>query len=270
MYSHGGGVQLDAVLMAGAGIAVVAYAAGFLGSRKRGRPWPVHRFVFWFLGIVLATVSVAGPLAEASHESFVAHTWTHLLGGMLAPLFLVLSAPVTLALRSLAVTPARRLSRVLRSAPSRFIAHPVTAMVLSAGGLWLIYLSPIFESMRANPLAHLLVHAHLLVAGYLFTAAVIGSDPAPHRSDRILVAGVLILSLASHGILAKVLAAHPPASVAASEALEGAQLMYVVGGWIEAAVIVIFCARWYRATGSDADRSARRDRIRTADPAQAD
>ncbi len=254
MHAHGG-ISSDAVLVVIGGIAVVAYAAGVLGSRKRGRPWPLHRLGLWITGIALATGSVVGPLAAAAHEDFVAHTWTHLLGGMLAPLLLVLAAPVTLALRTLDVTPARRLSRLLRSAPVRFLAHPITAGTLSAGGLWLVYRSPpIFESMVGQPVMHLIVQAHLLFAGYLFTAAIIGLDPRPHAPRRVMAAVVLVAAIASHAILAKVLYAHPPSVLPASEVREGAQLMYYLGGWIEAAVIVVFCLQWYRATVPAADR----------------
>jgi putative membrane protein len=249
MHTHGAAPSLDAVVLALAAGAVAVYVVGVRVSAKRGRPWPAYRVALWAGGIALATVAVIGPLADAAHDSFVAHMWAHLFGGMLAPLLLVLAAPVTLAFRSLDVTPARRLSRLLRSAPAQLIAHPVTAAILSAGGLWAIYLSPLYESMRATSLMHMVVHAHLLLAGYLFTAAIIGLDPAPHRPRRILVAVVLVLTLASHAILAKYLYAHPPAGVTPLEARQGAELMYYAGSWIEAAVIVVFCTHWYRATG---------------------
>ncbi|HWR85864.1 MAG TPA: cytochrome c oxidase assembly protein, partial [Rhodoglobus sp.] len=211
--------------------------------------WPVHRAVCWGAGVAAALATVVGPLAEAAHRDFVAHMWAHLLIGMLAPLLLVLSAPVTLALRTLSAVPARRLAALLRSVPMQVLAHPVPAALLSAGGLWVLYRTPLLQAMQSDPLVHLLVHAHLLAAGFLFTAAVIGLDPAPHRPDRRLVTVVLVLAAASHAILARSLVAAPPAGVPVAEAEAGAELMYTAGGWVEAAVIVIFCLRWYRAAG---------------------
>ncbi|MRG60260.1 cytochrome c oxidase assembly protein [Agromyces sp. CFH 90414] len=240
---------MELIVVAAAASAIAAYATGVVVSRRRGRPWPWPRPALWTAGVVLAAISAAGPLASAAEASFVAHMWAHLLGGMLAPLLLVLAAPVTLALRTLHVTPARRLSRLLRSGPARFVAHPVTALALSSGGLWLIYRTPVFEAMHADPLLRLVVHAHLLVAGCLFTAAIVGLDPRPHPSRRTLLAIVLVIAVASHGILAKHLAADPPAAVPADDAQAGAQLMYSLGGWVEAAVILVFCAQWYRAAG---------------------
>lgn len=235
---------VDVLLSALAAAAVGAYLVGVTISRRKGRDWPLHRTTLWCAGIAVATASVVGPLAAAAHESFFAHMTAHLAAGMIAPVLLVLAAPVTLALRALHPTPARRLSRVLASRPARLVAHPATAAVLSAGGLWLIYLTPAIDAMRASPLVHVAVHGHLLLAGYLFTAAVIGLDPRPHRSSRALVAAVLVLAIAAHGILAKHLYANPPAGY--DDVREGAQLMYYAGAWAEAVVIVIFCARWYR------------------------
>jgi len=249
VHAHGVGSAptVDIALALLAAGAVAAYIAGVVISRRRGRPWPTGRAVLWCCGVAAGAASVIGPLADAAHDSFVAHMTTHLLAGMVAPVLLVLAAPVTLALRSLAVTPARRLSRVLGSAPARFVAHPITATVLSAGGLWLIYVTPIVDAMREVLLVHVAVHAHLLLAGYLFTAAVIGLDPRPHPSSRALVVAVIVLAMAAHAILAKYLYANPPEGFAVADVRAGAQVMYYAGAWVEAVVVVIFCARWYRA-----------------------
>ncbi|GAA2170348.1 cytochrome c oxidase assembly protein [Agrococcus versicolor] len=209
----------------------------------------MHRLVLWIAGVVAATATMVGPLAAAAHEGFVAHMWAHLLAGMLAPLLLVLSAPVTLALRTLEVVPARRVSRVLRSGPARFVAHPITAAALNVGGLWLLYATPLFAWMQASMLVHVAVHVHLLAAGFLFTAAVVGIGPRPHPPSRVLVAVVLMLAMAAHGILAKHLWASPPALVDPADARAGAELMYTAGAWIEAAIAALFCAQWYRASG---------------------
>ena len=256
-HAHGGGASLDTFVLLVAAVAVLVYLGGVVGSRRRGRDWPLSRTVLWCAGILAGAAAAAGPLAAAAHESFTAHMWAHLLGGMVAPLLMVLGAPVTLALRTLDVTPARRLSRLLRSTPARFLAHPLTAGVLSAGGLWLIYLTPVFDAMRTQPLVHVLVHAHLVAAGYLFLAAVIGLDPRPHPPGRVLTAIVLVATMASHGILAKYLYATPPAGLDVLDVRAGAQLMYYTGAWVEAVTVVIFCAQWYRAAGVTSRASTR-------------
>lgn len=249
VHAGGGAGFLDVLLLALAALAVTSYVAAVLTARRRGREWPFWRVLAWIGGVALGALSVTGPVATAARNDFVVHMWGHLAVGMAAPVLLVLAAPVTLALRSLPVTPARRLSRMLRSWPVRIVSSPVVAAVLSAGGLWVLYLTPLLPAMHHDPVLHVLVHAHLLGAGYLFTAAVIGRDPRPHRSPRAVLVAALIVAMASHAVLAKYLYASPPEGVAIDQAREGAQLMYYAGAWVEAAIIVVFCADWYRAAG---------------------
>jgi putative membrane protein len=204
----------------------LAYAAGLLAVRRKGGWWPPGRAACWAAGVLAASAAVHGPLAAAAHHDATAHTVAHLLLGMTAPLLLVLGAPVTLALRALPVRRARHLSHLLRSRPVRLITHPVTAAVLNGGGLWLIYLT---DPHRTTGL----VQWHILASGYLFTAALIGADPAPHRPPRAVRAAALIGFLAAHGALAKYL---------------DSPLMYYGGDAIDLVLIVLFCREWYRAT----------------------
>ena len=173
----------------------------------------------------------------------------HLLLGMLAPLLLVLGAPITLLLRALPVTAARRVSRVLAGKPARFVTEPSVAAVLSVGGLWALYLTRLYPAMHHDPVVHVVVHVHLFVAGYLFTIAMVSVDPLPHRRSDLHRAVVLILALAAHDILAKYLYAHPPIGVAAADAETGAMVMYYGGDAVDVAIMVLLCARWYRIAG---------------------
>ncbi|MGP3535060.1 cytochrome c oxidase assembly protein [Microbacterium sp. RD1] len=197
----------------------------------------------------MAAASVAGPLASAAHDSFAGHMHTHLLAGMIAPVLLVLAAPATLALRSLPVRSARRLTAALHWAPVRALSSPLFAGALSAGGLWLLYLTPLFALLREGAFAHVLGMIHVLAVGYLLTFALIGRDPAPRPRRRLVAAAVLVATLASHAILAKYLYANPPAGVSPADARAGAQFMYYAGAWVEALVVCIFCADGYRSAG---------------------
>jgi putative membrane protein len=249
VHDHGGaGGSLPLVLLiAGAAAAALVYVAAAVRDRVR-RTWPVRRCALWVAGVLAAGAASAGPLGAAAHDDFVAHVASHVLLGMVAPLLLVLAAPITLALRTLHPVPARRLSRLLRSPLVRPVAHPVTAAVLDMGGLWLLYASPLFEAMRGNALLMVVVNAHMLIAGCLFMAAIIGPDPNPHRASFGVRAAVLVAAVAAHDILAKVLYAQPPGGVPAAEAEAGAQLMYYAGDAVHVVVIVLLCRQWYAAT----------------------
>ncbi len=231
--------------------ALLLLAAGYVAATWRCRsPWPLARSAAWLAGVAAAAVGVAGPLA--AHGDLHAHMAGHLLVGMVAPLLLVLGAPVTLVLRALPPAAARRVSRLLRTAPLRWLADPLVAVPLHAAGLWLLYGTGLHAVH--SPALGVLVPAHLLVSGYLATASVLAVDPAPHRRGVGVRAGVLAAGAAAHDVLAKVLYAHPPAGVTGAE--EGARLMYDGGTVVTLVTAALLWRRWY--TSREAVRAAAR------------
>ncbi|WP_165065169.1 cytochrome c oxidase assembly protein [Marisediminicola senii] len=246
--SPGSGLDPAVAFAIAVGLAAVVYLGAVVREHRRGtRTWPSHRTVLFVAGVGVIIGTLVGPLARLSHTDFAAHMWSHLLVGMLAPLLLVLSAPVTLALRSLHVVPARRLSRLLASPVPRFLSHPIPAAGLSVGSLWVLYATPLSALMIGNEYLHYLLLAHFFAAGYLFTASMVGVDPAPHRPGFRLRLGVLVIAVAAHSTLAKHVAMHPPQGIPAASAEAGAQVMYYVGDLLEFALIVVFFAQWYVA-----------------------
>ena len=178
--------------------------------------------------------ALATGLALPAHD-FTGHALQHLLVAMVAPLGLVLGAPVTLLLRTLPVRTARRLTRLLRSRPARAVAHPATALALTTGGLAALYLTPLYGRMLAVPALHQLVTIHFVLSGFLFAWVVAGADPAPHRPSvpaRLVLLGVAI---AAHATLSQLLYAgafvQVPAGAADRQA--GATLMYYGGDLAE-------------------------------------
>jgi putative membrane protein len=242
-------------------LALVALA-GYLWLVASGsRPWPRRRTVSWLLGCAAVGVALSGPLVEAAaadDTGYVAHMVTHLLLGMVAPLLLVLGAPITLLLRSLRVPAGRRVSRMLTSLPVRILTEPLVAATLSIGGLWLLYTTELYAMLHHEPVVHVVVHAHLFFAGYLFTVSMISVDPLPHRRSVRHRSIVLILALAGHGILAKHLYAYPPAGVAGPPAETGAMIMYYGGDLVDLVIMIVLGRLWYRAAGRGRDRPPRR------------
>ncbi|MCE0540477.1 cytochrome c oxidase assembly protein [Kineosporia rhizophila] len=224
-------------------VLAVGYAEALWFSRHRGS-WPLHRTALWYAGLACCAATVLGP---ADH-TFTRHMLTHLLLGILAPLLLVLARPITLLLRALPLRPARSLSHLLQTSPLRLLLHPVTAAALNGGGLWLLYGTELYSLMHRSELFYGLVHLHLLLAGYLFTAALVGRDPNPHRSSIGVRSAALVAFMAAHSILAKQLYAFPPEEVTAADARAGAQLMYYAGDAVDVTLIVLLFAGWYAAT----------------------
>jgi putative membrane protein len=124
------------------------------------------------------------------------------------------------------------------------LTSPVVAAVLSVGGLWLLYRTDLHAAAAHEPLLALAVQAHVLLAGYLFAAAAVGPDPVAHRPRLSVRAAVLVLAVAAHNVLAKVLVAMPPAGVAEADALAGGQVMYYLGAPVEIALFVLLGREW--------------------------
>ncbi|WP_207456256.1 cytochrome c oxidase assembly protein [Desertivibrio insolitus] len=249
-HEHGAAVGpglVELLVAAGVLAAAVGYLRAVRSTRERAA-WPVRRTLSWLAGLGCVAAALVGPLAAAAHASFTAHAAAHVLLGMLGPLMLVLGAPVTLALRALPLERARLLSRVLRSPVVRVVGHPVVAGALNAGGLWLLYRSDLFALMHEHPPVHAAVHAHVFLAGYLFTAALVGVDPQPHRASLRVRSVVLVAFIALHSILAKQLYAFPPTGVGSIDGQVGAQVMYYAGDVVDVTLIVLLLAGWYRST----------------------
>jgi len=227
--------------------AAVCYVTAAVVTHRRGGWWPPERTACWIAGLVTAGATLGGPLAGAAHHDFSAHMAGHLLLGMITPLLLALAAPVTLTLRALPAVHARTVSHLLSSRPMRTVTHPVTAAILNGGGLWTIYTTALYRVMSEHPWAQVAVHVHIVIAGYLFTAGIIGVDPAPYRSRAPIRAIALITFLSAHAILAKYLYGHPPAGILPGESRPGAELMYYGGDLIDLVLIVVFCRQWYNA-----------------------
>lgn len=226
-------------------VVLLAYVAATVLLRRRGTAWSIARTGSWVAGLLCAGVALIGPLAERAHLDFTVHMLGHVLLGMLGPLLLVLAAPVTLALRVLPVHAARPLGKLLSSSPLAVLTNPFVAGALNIGGLWVLYRTGMYSTMHSATWVHVLVHAHVLIAGYLFTFAVLGGpDPAPHRFSPPWRALALVLAIAAHNILAKTLYGYPPEGVPAEQARSGAELMYYAGAPVEIALISLTCWSW--------------------------
>lgn len=250
MHSHmhvsGGGYEALVSLVLLSGLLIYPLAA--VTTSRHYKSWPLHRYGFWIAGVLTAGLALVGPLATYAHANFVGHMIGHLLLGMLAPLLLALAAPMTLMLRTLRVGTARHVTRLLKSRVLQFITHPATAAVLNIGGLYVLYLTNVYSLMHESALLYALIHLHVFLAGYVFTISLIYVDLTPHRYSYVYRATILVLALAGHKILAKLIYANPPNGVPRGEAEAGALWMYYGGDVVDVILIIILCYQWYKAT----------------------
>jgi len=234
---------------------VMAHAVLVTGRRRAtGRRWSVGRTVAWVGGVLLLAAAVSPPVTAWAHAGARGHMVQHLLLGMYAPVGLVLAAPVTLVLGASTPVNRHRLAVVLGSAPVRVLSHPVVAGGIDVGGLYVLYLTGLYAASMGTPWVHVVVNLHFLLAGTLFTWAVVGPDPAPHRPGVRIRALALVLAAGAHAVLAKILYAHASslptgAGHDATEMQQAATWMYYGGDVAELALAVALFAAWYRAAG---------------------
>ncbi|WP_338453114.1 cytochrome c oxidase assembly protein [Niallia oryzisoli] len=243
---QGNGEAFEVLLGLFFALIIVSYIIGALVTSRRYKKWPLYRSFFWIIGVFCVASVCIGSLANLAQWDFKAHMLTHLLLGMLAPLLFVLAAPMTLLLRILKVTSARRLSVILKRRYFRFIMDPIVVSILNIGGLWILYITELFTMMHHNSLLHFLIHVHVFLAGYFFTLSMIYIEPTPHRTSFVYRASVLLIALTFHCILSKYIYAHPPIGVPTVDAEIGGMLMYYGGDAIDIVIIFILCYQWYK------------------------
>ena len=218
-------------------------------QRRQGNGWSGHRCALFVLGSVVLGAAVAPPVMSWAHHDLRGHMLLHLVMGMLAPLAWVLAAPVTLLLRSLPRPGARFIAVLLRSLPIRLVSHPVGAMLLNIGGMYLLYLTPLYTLSLRSEALHYWVHLHFLIAGYLFCWSILaGPDASPHRLSLRFRLGVLFLAMATHALLGKLMYGYlqPHGTGHSMEQIQAAaQLMYY-GGDLAEVLLAIVLLVWLR------------------------
>ncbi|WP_036947578.1 cytochrome c oxidase assembly protein [Luteimicrobium xylanilyticum] len=177
----------DLILTVACAAGVVVYVGWALRLRRRGDAWSWGRTASWCVGMVALWWTTSGGPALYGHVLFSAHMAQHMVLAMVVPIFLVLGAPVTLALRGL---PARKdgsrgprewLLILVHSRWGQFVANPVVSAVLFASSLIVFYYTPLFSWSLHSYVGHLWMVVHFTGAGYLFANALIGIDPGPRR-----------------------------------------------------------------------------------------
>jgi putative copper resistance protein D len=195
----------DALMIAILITAVALYIKGVAVLKKRGDSWPVGRTVSFAVSIALIELATSGGLGVYSLFSFEYHMMAHMLLGMIAPIGLALAAPITLALRTLpqgrdqSERGVRALAlTALHSRYSVILTHPITALALFDGSLFVLYFTKLFGNLMGNHAGHLLMNIHFILAGFLFFQVIIGVDPNPRRYPHIVRIVILFAAMSLH------------------------------------------------------------------------
>ncbi|MCH8564292.1 bifunctional copper resistance protein CopD/cytochrome c oxidase assembly protein [Nesterenkonia sp. LB17] len=184
------------------------YVLAMVRMRRRGDSWSVLRTASWLFGLlVLLWVTSGGP-AVYGMVLFSGHMIQHMTLTMVAPIFLVMGSPVTLALRALPVRtdgtrgPREWILWIVHSRFSRIITNPIVAAVNFAGSLLIFYYTPIFGLVLEYHVGHELMIFHFLATGYIFALVLIGQDPLPARPAHPMRLIILLATMVFHAFLA--------------------------------------------------------------------
>jgi len=185
-------------------LAVALYLVGVRRMRARGDAWPVLRTIGWVLGWAIFVWATCGAPGVYGRVLFSVHMLMHMTVSMVAPILMVLAAPITLALRTLTPRKDKTLGPrelLLGLVHSRFLAvlgNPVVAATFFFGSLVVFYFSPLFELALRTHTGHVLMTTHFLLAGYLFAWVLVGIDPGPRRWPPSLRLVVLFVTVSFH------------------------------------------------------------------------
>jgi putative membrane protein len=277
--------RLDPVPAALLLLAAVLYLLGVHRLRARGDRWSGWRTGSWLAGglgsIAVATMSGLGGYDETL---FSVHMVQHMVLSMVAPVFLALGAPVTLALRTLPPAGRRALLAALHSWPARVLAFPLVGWVLFVGTPFALYFGGWYPEALENDSLHQLMHVHFVLVGCLFFWPLIGLDPVPGRVGYPLRFLIVFAALPFHAILGLSIMDSP--TLIAGEHYQGLQLGWSdpasdqrVGGgllWASGDLVGLFMLgavvmQWMRAADREAAREDRRlDRLAARARAAAD
>jgi len=186
-------------------LAVALYIKGVVILKKRGDAWPVGRTIAFALGITGIDFATSGGFGVYAMYSFEYHMIAHMTLGMIAPIGLVLGAPITLALRTLPQGrtatengPRAILVALLHSRIGTLFTNPIIALALFDGSLFVLYFTDLFGTLMATHAGHLLMNIHFILAGFLFFMIVIGVDPTPRRIHHLVRIVILFAAMAIH------------------------------------------------------------------------
>jgi putative copper resistance protein D len=262
------------------------YIRGVVNLVRRGDKWPVGRTVSFAVGISLIDYSTSGGLGLYSIFSFQYHMIAHMVLSMIAPIFIVLSAPITLALRTLPIgrSKAERgirgwLIDSLDSRYSAFVTHPLVALAIFDGSLFALYFTPLFGELMSSHFGHLLMNLHFILAGLLFFHVIVGIDPNPRRVHHLVRVVILLGAISIHAFFSIALQSsstlidggfyqsleRPWATDLLADQRTGAAIGWAMG---EIPIILALVATFIQWTRVDAREAKRADKNSERDLAQ--
>jgi len=257
------------------------YIRGVVALARRGDRWPAGRTISFAIGISLLDYATSGGLGLYAVFSFQYHMIAHMVISMIAPIAIVLGAPMTLALRTLPIgrTSTERGLRglaitALHSRYSKVITNPIVALAIFDGSLFALYFTPLFGELMSSHFGHLLMTGHFVLAGCLFFYVIIGVDPNPRPVHHLARIVILLGAMSIHAFFSVALMsaenlidngyyqslARPWATDLLADQKLGAAIGWAMGEIPIVIALVAAFIQWLRADRREARRADKDDR----------
>jgi putative membrane protein len=276
--------RLDGWLAIGLVVAAALYLYGVHRLRARGVRWPVSRTLL-FIGAGLGSIAAVTVSGLHAYDTTLlsVHMVQHMVLSMVAPIFLALGAPVTLALRTLSGRPRRALLAMLHSRVARVLTFPLVAYALFVVTPFVLYFTGLYRLTLENAFVHELVHLHFVAVGCLFFWPLVGLDPLPGRWPYPARALLMLISVPFHTVLGLTIMQsrellggdwYPSlgldwADPFADQNLAGG-ILWAGGEFVSVTMLAVLLAQWFKQSEREARRIDRQlDREEAAEAARA-
>lgn len=249
--------QLRVVMLTLTLAAAGAYGVLVVRVERRGVRWPRWRIVSWLLALLVIVESTQGGVAVYGDVLFWVHMVEHLALIMIAPICLVLGAPVSLLVAASSDHGRPRVERWLSRGIVSGVTHPVVGLVVYGLTIVLTHLTGFMNAMMLHPWLEVAEQLLYLGAGTLFFLPLLGSEPLRWRLRPALRVVILLLSMPIDTFTGIVLiqTTHYPwpamaamhqswAPTALDDLYGGGAVMWIGGDGLMALVAAAACFAW--------------------------
>lgn len=192
----------------------------------RGRRWPRSRTAWFLAGLALLAV-IYGSGLQRYEDNPTVHVVQHMLVMMAVPPLLLLGAPITLLLRTLAPQRRRAVVDFLGDPSMRLLSGRWAPIVLSVDyylSMYLYQFTPLRTYSESHALVHFLVHQYFLICGLAFWLPVAGVDPVRFRPSLQMKLGMIFVGLPANAILGAIVIAQGDSAAGWAYIISGAVL----------------------------------------------
>ncbi|MEV6120166.1 cytochrome c oxidase assembly protein [Streptomyces sp. NPDC052077] len=257
------------------------YGWGVVRLVRRGDKWPVGRTVAFVIGVLSIGAVMCTRLNDYGMVMFSVHMAQHMVISMVAPILVLLGAPVTLALRALPPAgrgrkgPRELLLMLLHSRYMRVITHPGFTIPMFIASLYALYFTPLFDFLMGSRTGHVTMMVHFFAVGMVFFWPIMGVDPGPHRPSHLMRILELFAGMPFHAFfgIAVMMATEPlvetfrepPASLGLDALADQSAAGGIAWAFSEVPSVLVLIALLFQWYASDQRQARRTDRAADRD-----